>query len=96
MAGPGQSDSKGSGSCGRFCFPEIPLASVGGKKGTGRQGGSGGSRQEMVGAMGVGPEGSGQLSGESIRMDRDWDLIGFGSKGSEDGRIPARFLAQRP
>ena len=50
----------------------------------------------MLGAMGVGLEGSGQLSGESIRMDRDWDLIGFGSKGSEDGRIPARFLAQRP
>lgn len=29
-------------------------------------------------------------------MDRDWDLIGFRSKGGEDGRVPARFLAQRP
>lgn len=46
--------------------------------------------------MGVGAEGSGQLRGESIRMDRDWDLIRFGSKGGEDGRIPARFLAQSP
>lgn len=49
-----------------------------------------------MGAMGVGAEGSGQLRGESIRMDRDWDLIRFGSKVGEDGRIPARFLAQSP
>lgn len=46
--------------------------------------------------MGMGAEGSGQLRGESIRMDRDWDLIRLGSKGGEDGRIPARFLAPSP
>ena len=46
--------------------------------------------------MGRGAEGSGQLRGESIRMDRDWDLIRLGSKGGEDGRIPARFLAPSP
>lgn len=44
VAGPGQWDSKGSGSCGKFCIPEIPLAALGGKMGTGRQGGSWGSR----------------------------------------------------
>lgn len=44
MVGSGQSDSKGSGSCGRFCIPEILLAAVGIKMGTGRQGGSWGSR----------------------------------------------------
>ena len=38
MVGSGQSDSKGSGSCGRFCIPEILLAAVGIKMGTGRQG----------------------------------------------------------
>lgn len=44
MEGSGQSDSKGSGNRGRFCILEITLASVGRKMGTGRQGGSWGSR----------------------------------------------------
>lgn len=44
MEGSGQSDSKGSGIHGRFCILETPLAAMGGKMGTGRQGGSWGSR----------------------------------------------------
>ena len=68
MVGSGQSDSKGSGSCGRFCIPEILLAAVGIKMGTGRQGGSWGSRYEGVGAEG---------SGSSEGSPSGWTEIGI-------------------